>query len=66
MARLTIPDEQTFATFTVVTSTSAFPITFSLFAKADLTVLVDDVALEQSDFTFAGTLLEGGGWGGKK
>jgi hypothetical protein len=64
MARLTIPDEQTFATFTVVTSTSAFPITFSLFAKADLTVLVDDVALEQSDFTFAGTLLEGGGYDG--
>jgi hypothetical protein len=64
MARLTIPDEQTFATFTVVTSTSAFPITFSLFAKADLTVLVDDVALEQSTFTFAGTLLEGGGYDG--
>ena len=64
MARLTIPDEQTFATFTVVTSTTAFPITFSLFAKADLTVLVDDVALDQSAFTFAGTLLDGGGYDG--
>ena len=64
MARLTIPDEQTFATFTVVTSTTAFPITFSLFAKADLTVLVDNVALDQSAFTFTGTLLEGGGYDG--
>lgn len=64
MARLTIPDEQTFATFTVVTSTTAFPITFSLFAKADLTVLVDDVALTQSDFTFTGTVLDGGGYDG--
>lgn len=64
MARLTIPDEQTFATFTVVTSTSAFPITFSLFAKADLTVKVDGVALEQSAFSFSGTLLEGGGYDG--
>jgi len=64
MARLTIPDEQTFAEFTVVTSTSAFPITFSLFAKADLTVIVDGTALTQSDFTFAGTLLDGGGYDG--
>jgi hypothetical protein len=64
MARLTIPDEQTFATFTVVTSTTVFPITFSLFAKADLTVLVDGVALDQSAFTFTGTLLEGGGYDG--
>jgi len=64
MARLTIPDEQTFATFTVVTSTTVFPITFSLFAKADLTVLVDNVALNQSAFTFTGTLLEGGGYDG--
>lgn len=64
MARLTIPDEQTFATFTVTTSTSAFPITFSLFAKADLTVLVAGAALDQSAFTFTGTLLEGGGYDG--
>lgn len=64
MARLTIPDEQTFAEFTVVTSTSAFPITFSLFAKADLTVLIDDVALTQSDFSFSGTVLDGGGYDG--
>lgn len=64
MARLTIPDEQTFATFTVVTSTTAFPITFSLFAKADLTVLVDGVALDQSAFSFSGTVLEGGGYDG--
>jgi len=64
MARLTIPDEQTFATFTVTTSTTVFPITFSLFAKADLTVKVAGVALEQSAFTFTGTLLEGGGYDG--
>lgn len=64
MARLTIPDEQTFAEFTVVTSTSAFPVTFSLFAKADLTVLVDGTPLDQSAFTFTGTLLDGGGYDG--
>jgi hypothetical protein len=64
MARLTIPDEQTFAEFTVVTSTSAFPISFSLFAKADLTVLVDNVEQDQSSFTFAGDLLDGGGYDG--
>ena len=64
MARLTIPDEQTFAEFTVVTSTSVFPITFSLFAKADLTVKVDGVALDQSDFSFSGAVLDGGGYDG--
>jgi hypothetical protein len=64
MARLTIPDEQTFATFTVTTSTSAFPITFSLFAKADLSVIANGVVLAQSAFTFTGTLLEGGGYDG--
>jgi hypothetical protein len=64
MARLTIPDEQTSATFTVTTPTSVFPITFSLFAKADLTVLVNDAALTQAEFTFTGTLLEGGGYDG--
>jgi hypothetical protein len=64
MARLTIPDEQTFAEFTVVTSTSVFPISFSLFAKEDLTVLIDDVDLGQSGFTFSGTVLDGGGYDG--
>lgn len=64
MARLSIPDEDTFADFDVETSTSVFPITFSLFAKADLTVLIDGMALSQSAFSFSGTLLEGGGYAG--
>lgn len=64
MARLSIPDQPTFAEFDVVTSTSAFPISFSLFAKADLTVMIDGMALAQSAFTFSGTLLEGGGYDG--
>lgn len=64
MARLTIPDEDTFAEFTVTTSTSAFTISFSLFAKADLTVYVDGTALDQADFSFSGTLLDGGGYDG--
>jgi len=64
MASLTVPDEVTFATFTVVTSTSAFPISFAVFEKANLTVLVDGGALTQSDFSFAGTLLDGGGYQG--
>lgn len=64
MARLSIPDEQTHATFTVTTSTSAFPISFSLFEKADLRVSVDGEELDQSDFSFTGTLLDGGGYDG--
>lgn len=64
MPRLTIPDEPTFAEFTVTTPTSVFPIAFALNAKEDLTVLVDNVALLQSGFTFSGTLLDGGGYQG--
>lgn len=64
MARLTIPDEPTFAEFTVVTSTAVFPFSFSIFAKADLSVLVDGVELDQSDFTFTGSVLDGGGYAG--
>jgi len=64
MARLTIPDEQTFAEFSVVTSTTDFPVSFSLFAKADLTVLVDGTDVGQAAFSFSGTLLDGGGYDG--
>lgn len=64
MARLSIPDELTFNTFTVTTPTTVFPFDFAIFAKADLRVLVDGAALEQSDFTLSGTLLEGGGYAG--
>lgn len=64
MPHLSVPNEVTFATFTVVTSTSVFPISFAVFEKANLTVLVDGVALTQSDFSFAGTILEGGGYQG--
>lgn len=64
MARLTIPDEQTYATFTVATPTDTFPFTFSLFAKADLRVSVDGAELTQADFSLTGTLLEGGGYDG--
>jgi hypothetical protein len=65
MARLTIPDEITSQTFTVTTSTSSFPISFSLpSGKADLRVKVGDSVLSTSSFSFAGTLLEGGGYDG--
>ena len=64
MARLTIPDEVTSVSFTVTTPTTAFPISFALFDKADLIVTVDDVELNQSGFTFSGTLLDGGGYSG--
>lgn len=64
MARLTVPDEDTFATFTVTTSTAIFPITFSLFAKADLRVSIDGAELTQADFSFSGTVLDGGGYAG--
>lgn len=64
MARLTIPDEPTSVSFTVTTPTSAFPISFAVFEKGDLIVTVDEVELSTSDFTFAGTLLDGGGYQG--
>jgi hypothetical protein len=64
MTRLIIPDEATVATFTVTTSDATFPITYALFAKADLRITVDGVELAQADFTFSGTLLEGGGYQG--
>ncbi|WP_292229303.1 hypothetical protein [Brevundimonas sp.] len=63
MARLTIPDEPTFATFTA-SAQAVFPISFSLFAKENLSVSIDGVKLLQSDFTFSGTLLDGGGYAG--
>lgn len=65
MARQTIPDEQTFAEFTVVSPTTVFPISFALLqGKVDLTVLVDGVALSQSAYSFNGTVLDGGGFSG--
>lgn len=64
MARLTIPDEQTYATFTA-TAQTVFPITFALISgKPDLRLSVDGVERAQSTFTFSGTLLDGGGYQG--
>ena len=64
MARLSIPDEQTYATFTA-TAQTVFPISFALLTgKPDLRVKVDGVELSQSDFTFSGTVLDGGGYYG--
>lgn len=64
MARLSIPDEQTYATFTA-TAQTVFPITFAILSgKADLRVSVDGVERNQNEFTFSGTLLEGGGYSG--
>lgn len=64
MTRLIIPDEATVATFTVSTSDDSFPIAFALFAKADLRITVDGVELTQAEFSFSGTLLDGGGYQG--
>lgn len=67
MTALTIPDEDAFAVFNVVASQSVFPISFSLFAKADLRIEVvgtNRVDLLQSDFTFAGNVVDGGFDGG--
>ncbi len=64
MARLSIPDEQTFATFTA-TAQTVFPVSFALLSgKVDLRVSVDGLELAQSAFTFSGTLLDGGGYQG--
>lgn len=64
MAQLVIPSQETSQTFTVTSSQSVFPISFALFSKADLNVLVGGFALMQSEFTFSGTLLDGGGYQG--
>jgi len=65
MANLPIPDEPTYASFTVTSSsTGPFPITFSLFAKADLRVSVGGVEIDQNEFTFTGTLIDSGYDGG--
>lgn len=64
MARLNIPDEPTFQTYTVTAAQSVFPFDFAVFAKADLNVEVAGVGLDQSAFTLSGTLLENGGYQG--
>lgn len=64
MARLTIPDEPTSADFTVTTEQSVFPINFAIFDKTNLRVQVGGLNVATSDFTFTGTLLEGGGYKG--
>lgn len=64
MAKITIPDEPTIATFPVTTANDTFPIDFAVFAKADLRVMVGVTELEQGDFLFDGTLLDGGGYQG--
>lgn len=65
MPKLTIPDEETIATFTVTTANDTFPFDFAVFTKADLRVRVGaDTELDQADFLLNGTLLEGGGYQG--
>ncbi|GAA0768928.1 glycosyl hydrolase family 28-related protein [Brevundimonas olei] len=63
MARLIIPDEPTSITFQA-TAQTVFPISFALFGKENLRVFVDDDELQQADFTFSGSILEGGGYQG--
>lgn len=62
MPALTIPDENTVQTFSAAAVT--INISFSLFAKADLRILVGATELSQSDFTFAGVVVDGGFDGG--
>ncbi|QTC90460.1 hypothetical protein [Brevundimonas goettingensis] len=64
MARLNIPDEPTFQTYTVTTAQAVFPFTFAVFAKADLRVTVDGAPLGQSDFVLSGPITESGGYQG--
>lgn len=64
MAQLTIPDEVTAATYTVVATQTVFPFSFAVFSKADLHFSVGGIELQQSDFTLSGTLLSGGGYQG--
>lgn len=65
MAKLTIPDEETIATFPVTTANDTFPFAFAIFSKADLRLRVDAaVELDQADFTLLGTLLDSGGYQG--
>ena len=64
MALLIIPDEVTSIPFTVVAAQTVFPFSFACFGKTDLHFSVNGVELLQTDFTFTGTLLSGGGYQG--
>jgi len=65
MANLTIPDETTYAPFSVTTASAGpFPFTFSIFSKADLRVSIDGDEIAQEAFTFSGTLIDSGYDGG--
>lgn len=62
---VTVPDQPTYTEFVVTVSQSDFQIPWTCFSKADINVLVDGVALTQSQFTFTGnTGTEGGYEGG--
>jgi hypothetical protein len=65
MTALTIPDEATFVVFQVGGGgQTSFPISFSLFDKADLHASVAGVEVGQAGFTFAGNPVDGGYAGG--
>ena len=61
---VTVPDQPTYTEFVVTVSQSDFQIPWTCFSKADINVLVDGVALTQSQFTFIGNSGTEGGYEG--
>lgn len=63
MAHVTIPDQDTFVTYPVTTSTTGpFVVPFAVFAKADITVLKDGVDIGQPAFSYTPTSSTTGGY----
>jgi hypothetical protein len=61
--RQLLPFEQRpFNEYRVGDARSKFPITFRVMVQADLRVTVNDIELEQADFTFTGKLVRFPGW----
>lgn len=64
MAHITVPDESTVTTFVVTTAQSVFSVPWTCFDKTDISILVNGVALLQTDFTFVGNPGAEGGFDG--
>lgn len=62
MAHVTIPDQDSFVTYTSQTGTGPFTVPFAVFEKADITVLVDGEDVGQAGFSYTATSSTTGGY----
>ena len=62
MAHVTIPDQDSYVTYSSQTGTGPFTVPFAVFEKADLTVLVAGVDIGQAGFSYTATSSTTGGY----